>query len=550
MKKIIILTFITLLAFACSKDFIQKDPYGVLTDQQILKSENLEGLIISAYSILNGQMDEGSNAYNSPASNWSFGDVTSDDMYKGGGGTGDQNQIHLMEIFNITPDIYDIERKWLALYEGVRRSNQALHALQLTDDMEQSLKDQRIAEMRFLRGHFYFELKKIFNQIPYLDENALDLNDFYVSNTEYSSAELWGKIEADFQAAFAGLPATQSDPGRPTKWAAEAYLCKTYIYQQKWNDALTAADQVINNGGYSLLPNFNETFLPENDNGPQVIFSIQYSINDGSPRNYNGSIGDRLIPPGGPRYAGYGFERPSQNLINAYKTDSITGLPVTGNSTIVPGDFVDPRLDYTVARPGIPYKDLGINYEASWARDLATYGPYGPKKRVLSANSPYYLPSWPYVVASNFIVIRYADVLLWKAEASIELGDLEGGRNLINTIRRRARNGNYVQNLAGTGDADNYAIGEYTNAFTDYTEAINALRLERRLEFAHEGQRFFDLVRWGIADSVLNTYFASEQSLRGYLIGAHFVQGKNEYMPIPQAQVDLGHGLITQNPNY
>jgi hypothetical protein len=549
MKKIIILSIITLFAYSCSKDFIEKDPYGVLTDQQILSTDNLEGLVISAYSILNGQMDQGSNAYNSPASNWSFGDVTSDDMYKGGGGTGDQHQIHLMEIFNITPDIYDIERKWLALYEGVHRANLAIHALDISTEIDPDLKSQRIAEMRFLRGHFYFELKKIYNQIPYLDENDLGLEDIYVSNTEYTSEELWGKIEDDFKAAYAVLPSEQSQPGRPTKWAAQAYLCKTYIYQQKWHDAITAANDVIDNGGYSLMQNFNEVFLPENDNGPEVVFAIQYSINDGSPRNYNGSIGDRLIPPGGPRYAGYGFERPSQSLINAYETDPVTGLPVVGDS-VQAGDYLDPRVDYTAGRPGIPYKDLGILYEASWARDLATYGPYGPKKRVLSANSPYYLPHWPYVVATNFYIIRYADVLLWKAEALIETDDLEGGRHLINMIRRRAHNSNYVQNLDGTGDADNYAIGEYTNSFNNYTEAINALRLERRLEFAHEGQRFFDLVRWGIADSVLNSYFASEQKLRGYLVGAHFTPGKNEYMPIPQAQIDLGKGLITQNPGY
>ena len=550
MKKIIIVAFIVLFASSCSKEFIEKEPYGVLTDQQIALPDNLDGLIISAYSILNGQMDQGSNAYNSPASNWSFGDVTSDDMYKGGGGTGDQNQIHLMEIFNISPDIYDIERKWLALYEGVRRANLALNVLNSSEGISDDFKQERIAEMRFLRGHFYFELKKIYNRIPYLDESATQLKDFYVSNTEYTSEELWGKIEDDFKAAYDVLPKTQAEPGRPTKWAAEAYLCKTYIYQKKWDEALTAADQVIKYGGYSLMPNFGDVFTAENDNGPEIVFAIQYSINDGSPRNYNGSIGDRLIPPGGPRYAGYGFERPSQNLINAYKTDSVTGLPVTGNSLVQPGDYLDPRVDYTVGRPGIPYKDLGILYEESWARDLATYGPYGPKKRVLSANSPFYLPHWPYVVAMNYYIIRYADVLLWKAEALIETGDFEGGRELINMIRSRAHNSKYVQNLENTGDADNYRVGEYTDPFNDYTEAISALRLERRLEFAHEGQRFFDLVRWGIADSVLNSYFASEKALRGYLVGAHFESGKNEYMPIPQAQIDLSQGLIVQNPGY
>ncbi|MCK5679156.1 MAG: RagB/SusD family nutrient uptake outer membrane protein, partial [Flavobacteriaceae bacterium] len=305
---------------------------------------------------------------------------------------------------------------------------------------------------------------------------------------------------------------------------------------------------------YVLETNFNEVFLPDNDNGSEVVFSIQYSINDGSPRNYNGSIGDRLMPPGGPRYPGYGFLRPSQNLVNSFKTD-VNGLPLLDNVDITDANTVDPRLDVTVGRPGIPYKDLEIEYSDSWARDLETYGPYGPKKRVMSANDPHYLASWPYVTSSNYLIMRYADVLLWKAEALIELGDLPGGRMYINMVRDRAKTGNYIQNLNNTADAANYLIETY-NTFGSKDEAVTALRAERRLEMAHEGQRFFDLVRWGIAAEVINTYLVKEQIERGYLGGATFVAGKHEYMPIPQSQIDGGgtddggNSLSTQNPGY
>ncbi len=535
---------------SCNDEFLEKNPYGELTENEVALPENIEGLVISAYSILNGQGNEASNAFNSPASNWSFGDVLSDDAYKGGGGTGDQNQIHRMEIYTTDPQIIDVSQKWGVLYEGVKRANTALGVLDAATELDEDLKTQRIAEMRFLRGHFYFELKKIYNRISYIDEKGA-----YFSNTTITPEEVWAKIEADFNAAFEVLPNTAI--GRPSKWAAKAYLCKALLFQGKWQEANTAADEVIANGGYDLAPNFNEVFLPENDNGTEVIFAVQYSINDGSPRNYNGSIGDRLIPPGGPRYPGYGFLRPSQNLINSYKTDA-TGFPELDNIDLTAADTVDPRLDVTVGRPGIPYKDLGINYEADWARDLPTYGPYGPKKRVLSANDPNYLTSWPYVTAANYLVIRYADLLLWKAEAAIELGNLDDGRTYINLVRNRAKTGNYIKNLDDTADAGNYMVETYNSAFGSKDEATTALRTERRLEMAHEGHRFFDLVRWGVAGNVINTYLEKEKVTRGYLTGVTFVVGKHEYMPIPQNQIDAkandeaGNPLpaTTQNPGY
>ncbi|TAM94285.1 MAG: RagB/SusD family nutrient uptake outer membrane protein [Chitinophagaceae bacterium] len=534
---------------SCSKNFLSQVPVAELSQDQILDSANVEGSVIAAYSVLGGQFNDASNAYNSPASNWSFGDVVSDDCYKGGGGPGDQNGIQLMELFQTNPSVLDVGNKWLALYEGVKRANLAIQLLNKVQNFDPALKAERIGEMRFLLGHYYFELKKIYNQIPYIPPTAVNLQDYYVSNTALSSDSLWAKIEEDFKDAYSILPMNQTEPGRPTKMAAEAYLCKTYIYEKKWADAEAAADIVINSGKYQLMNNFGDVFLPQNNNNAESVFAIQYSINDGSPNNYGGDIGDRLLPPGGPFYPLYGFQRPSQNLVNAFKTDS-NGLPLEDNIKLNASDYTDPRLDYTVGRQGIPYLDLGINYDSTWERDLADYGPYAPKKRIVSAKSPYYLNQWPWVNALNYYVIRYADVLLWKAEAAIELGDLETGREYINMIRERAKNSQYIKTLDGSHYAANYKIDIYAQPFANQQAAIFALRTERRLEFALDGQRFFDIVRWGIADSVMNNYFATESNIRPILTGAKFIASKNEYFPIPQQEVDLGHGLIKQNSGY
>lgn len=534
---------------SCSDSFLEEITYGEVSPTEMTTPANVERAIISAYSILNGQMDGASNAYNSPASNWSFGDVVSDDAYKGGGGTGDQNQIHLMELYSTNATILDVYRKWMVLYEGVKRCNEAMKLLDASTGFDSQLKAQRKAELRFLRGHFYFDLKIIYNRIPYIDETAKTVSDYARSNTEFTSEELWTKIKDDFQAAYEVLPQTQTEVGRPTKLAAKAYIAKVYLYQSKWQEAYDATTEVMT-GNYGLLEDAQNVFLPENDNSKEIIFAVQQSINDGQASNYNGSIGDRLSAPGGPRYPSYGFHRPSHNLVNAFRTDA-NGLPVETNEEIQLTDSVDPRLDFTIGRPGIPYKDLGILYTENWPGQLATYGPYAPKKRIVSANSAYYVTAWPYVSALNYYIIRFAEVILWRAEAAAELNKLDEAQTLVNNIRQRAANSAFVKSLDGVSNAGNYKIGIYTTPWTSQSDAIAKVRLEIRLETAMEGHRFFDLVRWGIADQVLNAYIAVEKNRRPHLATANFTKGKNEYWPIPQLYIDkIGSENITQNPGY
>ncbi|QDO94213.1 RagB/SusD family nutrient uptake outer membrane protein [Formosa sediminum] len=547
--KIMIVPTVILSITSCANDYLEEVTYGEVSPSEMTSPANVELAIISAYSVLNGQFDGASNAYNSPASNWSFGDVVSDDAYKGGGGTGDQNNIHQMEIFNTLPTTIDVERKWMALYEGVKRANEAMRLLEASEDFDDDLRIQRKAELQFLRGHFYFELKKIYNHIPYIDETAETVNDYAKSNTEFTSEELWNKIEADFQAAYNVLPTTQDEVGRPTKIAAQAYLAKTYLFQDKWQLAYDATTEVLNSN-YGLMDDFQELFLPENDNNKEVIFAVQHSVNDGQASNYNGSIGDRLLAPGGPFYSQYGFQRPSQNLVNAFKVTS-EGIPAHSNETLTDTDFVDPRLDITIGRPGIPYKDLDILYDSSWARDLATYGEFSPKKRIVSANSEYFVTVWPYVSALDYYIIRYGEVVLWRAEAAVEIGQLEEARSLVNQLRDRAKNSQYVKTLDGSQDAANYKIALYANVWSSQDDAREAVRLESRLELALEGHRFFNLVRWGNADNVISDYLEVEKTRRTHLSNATFQAGKNEYWPIPQAYIDgVTDGMVTQNDGY
>ena len=553
MKSYIYLFFSLLLIASCSDEFLDIAPQGDLSEEALLSTEEgIEGILVAAYSVLNGQVGTGTDSYNAPASNWTFGDIISDDAYKGSSGVSDQEGMHLMETFRTNANIKDLSKKWEVLYEGVVRSNIAIRAIQNFEDWDENTKNQRLGEARFLRGHFYFDLKKIFHRFAYLDETPRSPDELkLISNRELSSEELWQKIEADFQFAANVLPDIQEQIGRVTKGATNAYLCKTYIFQQKWSEAISAADLVINSlAGYGLLENYGDLWLPEFNNNKESIFSIQHSINDGAARNgVNGNVGDRLNNLTGPYPRVYGFHTPSENLVRAYKTGD-NGLPLFNTFNIQSvsiTDRLDPRLDFAVGRPGIPFYDAGA-YLETWTRGV--YGVFATKKGLVPVNSGAMLDVFPWTNYQNYILIRFADVLLWKAEALAETGDLESARALVNQIRNRAKNGYVVQNLEGTAPAANYFIESYNTTWTDTGAARQAIRMERRLEFSMEGHRFFDLVRWGVADDMMNEYLSKEQQLRSYLVGAIFEKNKHEYFPIPQDQIDLSAGVLEQNQGY
>ena len=531
-------------------------PKGLLTDEQLNTAEAVDGVVTAAYASLKAHFQGLDPTFFQPPSNWSYGDVRSDDAYKGGGGPGDIIEYNQMETFNITPDIFVFERKWRASYIAIGNVNSAIRALQNISEAAYPNKEIRLAEMRVLRGHFYFDLKKNFYSFPFIDETHT-FGDIGTVSNDLTSEQLWSLIEEDFAYGLDILPMVQSEVNRVNKFVAHAYLAKAYIFQGKWQQASDQASEVINSGIYSLVDDYEKLYsLPEWNNSPEDIFSIAFSVRDGSEAGVI-NWGDLLTSPMGPAYGGGdGFHRPTQNLVNAFKTDE-RGLPMFttfNQSNLTHDDFVDPRLDHAIGRPGIPWKDFeGSVYIENWARSSNVYGPYSKKKNIISPNSPYRATAgFPWALgALDFPLIKYTDVLLWKAEALIELGNTTDAMMYVNQIRERAANAPYVTQLGSNELAANYRIGLYEIAdFVDPTFATQAVRFERRLELCLEGHRFYDLVRWSVADQVLNTFFVEERNIRPHLNAAQFTPNRNEYLPVPQSEIDRSQGVYTQNRFY
>ena len=326
---------------------------------------------------------------------------------------------------------------------------------------------------------------------------------------------------------------------------------------------------------YGLVPQFAQIFNAANDNHEESVFAVQTSMNTGSTNNSNW-FDDLNYPyntgPNGPGNC-CGFYQPSFSMANSFRTDA-KGLPLLDESyntgaNQLKHDYgvessapftpdagpVDPRLDHSIGRRGIPYLDWIDHPGKDWIRAQPYAGPYSPKKYVYYKTQENTLTdgsSWTrgYAVM-NYTIIRFADVLLMAAEAEVEAGSLEKAREYVNMVRTRAANpASWV--TKGGKPAANYVISNYTTPWTDKAVARKAVYFERKLELSGEGHRFFDLVRWGTAATELNAYLAYESKiLTTKFGGAKFTAGKNEYLPIPQSQIDIqGTDVLKQNPGY
>lgn len=552
MKNIKSIMLLALLFFSTSacEDVLDTAPQGQLAEGELESAASIDKLVVAAYSALAAHFFGNDEAFAGPVNNWVI-DVRSDDAYKGGGGIVDRTDIHQLETATMDPTNYSVFQKWRNPMFGIARCNFAIREIQKLQDPTYP-KTTRIAEMRFLRGFFHFDLKRNYNQIPYLDENT---DPTQAPNTQYTSEQLWDLIQADFQHAFNNLGTTKDDVGRADKYAAAAFLCKVHIERQQWTQAIAMANFVMS-GPFGLLDEFEDLSTLEFENGMESIFTIQYSTANVFANHDWSSLLNSTASPGidqGGYASGDDFYHGSQNLVNAYRTDA-DGLPLfdTFNDADVFQGYsgtLDPRLDFTFGRVGIPWKGTAI-YDASWIRSTDYLG-YSSKKSVVAPDEPTVHNSWPWAAAGlNFNLVRYAEVLLWKAEALIESNqDLAEARNLINQVRNRAKNSTYVQKLDNTGDAANYLINLYPSTGWTQDYARNALRFERRLELAMEGHRFYDLVRWGIAAQTINSFYQTENDVF-YLDGSVFQTNKHEYLPIPQNEIDLAPSLYSQNLGY
>jgi hypothetical protein len=581
--KVFITIFALFLMIACT-DFLDYSPQGTISEDQLNTPAGANGLVTAAYAAL------GNDFWTRPHSHmWVFGSVRGGDAYKGGGSVQDQYPYHRLEVASlIVVDDSRLDENWVQIFIGISRANDALRKLKQFTEADWPEVTVRTAEARFIRAHFYFVLKRIWKMVPWIDENVPIDDIKKVGNRELTNDQLWDKIAEDFKFGVDNLPETQSEPGRVNKYAAAAYLAKVRLYQayeqddnhnvvninaSRLQEVVNYCDMVINSGDYELQDDFGKNFVPEYESGIESVFSIRYSIEDGTP---NGriqmatSLNYNMLGP----YGCCDFHNPSYTTLNSFKTDPITGLPMfdTYNDDLLydidtwaglddlsgidwMGPTVDPRMDHTIAIPTHPFKyDPNFLMSKAGRRVPDVYGYLSTMKELEHYASPYFKKIGPFFgTARDLDIIRLDDVILMKAEALIELGNQNEALPLINQIRTRAKNSTGWLVQADGSPTANYFIEDYQDGVNcTWTQefARQALRWERRLEFCMEGSRFFDLVRWGIAAETMNEYFAVEQTRSFHLVGANFTKNKHEYLPIPQNQITLTEGAYIQNVGY
>ncbi|WP_126245690.1 RagB/SusD family nutrient uptake outer membrane protein [Chitinophaga rhizosphaerae] len=565
MKRIhsIILVACATVLGSCGADFLERNPQGELSQDQIKSARGVEGMLTGAYGLVNGNVSGTWGNYSSAPSQWLFGEVGADNAHKGSN-NGDQPNMNQVELHYVSPTNDNTEIMWNRYYEGIARCNNTLRLLKLVQaGSADKLSDTRAreveAEARFLRAHYYFFLRRTFSKLPYVDETMSPEDALKVTN----EGEVYPKIEADFKFAMDNLPVTMSDPGRANKTAAQAYLGKVYLYQKKYDEALPLFTTVIAaRPDITTIP-FDDNFNVTKENGPESIFAAQHAINpDGSGDNAN--VGDMLGGfYGTAPVSCCGFFQPTFDLVNSFRVTPL-GLPMldgsyrtnpylsdfglTGNAKdnyqVNKSLAFDPRLDYTVGRRGVPYRDWGIMPGDAWIRDPAYAGPFVAVKHMVDASSrgTETVAGANYVTSLNVNIIRLADVYLMAAEIYVEKNNLAAALALVNKVRARAAN--LPGRTVGGTPAAAYNVKPYL-VFTSQDMARNAVRFERRLELALEGHRFYDLVRWGIAKQTIESYSGFEGNILSAFENITF-DAKDETFPIPQQQIDRSQGALKQ----
>lgn len=570
MKKILysVLTVLALVGTTSCSDFLDdQKPQGVLDSDMVKEPSNVDNLVISAYAVFTTAED-----VNSSFSMWNF-DVRSDDAYKGGNGTSDGDVFHQLEIEQgVLTTNWNINDMWVRLYNCISRVNSAISVLETTSDSYQ-LKDQRLGEMKFLRAYAHFLLKRLYKNIPFIMDANLKQEDYNtLSNTEFNNDEGWQQIINDVEYAYSVLPVKQTDKGRPSKAAAAAFLTKAYLYKAYRQDdpssnQVTSINRedllkvieysnpdIYSAGGFDLEADFHNNFRPETqyENGVESIWAMQYSINDGTKYgNLNWSYG--LIVPNIPGVTdgGCDFYKPSQNLVNAYRTDA-DGHPFIDTFNNKDYDLTqdaDPRLFLTVGLTGLPYEfnsKYMMDASSTWSRSNGLYGYYVTLKQNVDPDCGYMVKGSWWGTPMNRIVFRYADVLLERAEAYAQLNETSEAIKLVNKIRLRAKQSTGMIANYPSDYGVKFNISTYNGSYSQ-EDALKIVKMERRLEMGMESERFFDLVRWGEAEKVLNKYFAEETNNCSIYGEAHFTANKNEYLPIPFSQVAASDGHYTQN---
>ena len=612
-KPLLVGTWVVILVsaglYGC-KDFLSANatPQGTLNEGTLATLAGVEGTLIGAYRTLDCTVNTG--AWGCAASNWVFGNVAGDDAYKGSTNT-DQPPINDIEGYHWSAPEGEsyLDQKWTISYEGISRANATLRLLKkvlASSPGAISTADARgiEGEALFLRAHYHFEAYRMWGNIPYYREDDLDFR-----KPNETSAAVVADLLKDLDSAIVLLPTTprHGDKGRATQWTAKAYKGRVQVYAGQFPAAVQTLTDVMNNGPYALETSFDHvwTGFKQYYNGPETIWAYQASANDGEPSGNNANFGERLnFPYSGSHFGCCGFNQPSYNLVNFFQVDPVSGLPlaITSPSTWNASDSnfkagnltpVDPRLDWTVGRDSVPYKDWGLySIKDGWVRDVGNGGPYSPKKNAheKASGAEQLAGGWAPTQQNSVRIhlFRYADMLLLLAEAMVETNDLNGALTIVNEIRSRA-----AETAQGCGAAaDNNVAAKYPQCMGDSRMAVpiddpsitwavykvglypsfpnqayarEAVRTERRLELAMEGQRFYDLRRWGFAyaSAAINGYINGEGAPPGggaeknrisYKATAETFAQKHLLFPIPDIEIQLstvgGTSTLKQNPGW
>lgn len=529
-----------MLTLNACHSLLDQQPYGQFTENQM--DENaVEGLMAAAYAGLNPHFFEDNNcAFAGPSTNWIF-DVRSDDALKGGGGISMEGNIHQYEISNIFSDNVSAKYKWQNDYYAIAR----IHRTMLAIENAQSIanKNQYIGELKVLRAFFYFDLNNLFLHIPYITETD---DASTVNNTTYSHEEIYKFIQKDLREAFYMMDESSPSAGRFNRYAAAALLAKAFAFTQTWDSVAYYADQVISSGKYELYPRYQDMSSIDMNNRYESIIAMQCSTADDYAHFNRSNLLNVTYSETNLYGIGDDFFYGSQNLVDAFQTDA-SGLPYieTSATTHVSATYtgnIDPRVDFTVGRIGIPFR--GYIYNDKWCRAKDVYGEYSNKKCCANPDDERVSREWPWGGAPlNWCFLRYADVLLLRAEAAVELNDLGTALVRVNEVRDKAKRS--IDATYYPVDIDetvaNYKVEPYPS-FPSQDYARKAVRIERRLELALEGHRWFDLVRWGVAAETMNAFFASEAAFHSYYDGAQVTQDEI-YLPTPYDEVLNSNGL-------
>lgn len=581
--RVALLAVVAAIQCACG-DFLTKEPPQSIGGPSLENSKGVESLLTGAYSAIRGIGTSQPHRFGSSlASDITYGSIYSDEAYKGSDAGDQAANFNPFERYETLPSNTYMAARWLDCFDGAARANQTIVYLRTTlakadNDIETGRAVSIEAEAKFLRAWFHFQANKVFRNIPYImtSEEMDGKAPGEIENTDAA----WDEIEADLQFAISKLPESspEGEPGRADKWAARAVKAQVHMYQSEFAEARTLLDEILDSDRFTLAPNYYDNYDEGTENNSESIFELQASIT--STTNTSMRWAGALTPVSLPGVSGWGFYQPSQTLVNAFQVTA-EGLPVLNiddraevkndmgvdsDKEFTPTDqLLDPRLDWTVARRGIPYLDYGVWRGALWIRNKDNGGPYMTKKFTQFRTSPVSSDGY-YFNGRNLRMYRLSHIILWRAEVAVEDNDLDLARTLVNRIRERAKTGKWVMGLssntkfeAGTLDvvddtkpAANYKIEPYPAghaAFASKEEARKAVRMEIQLEFATEGHRFFDLRRWGVDLEVLNRFIADDVKFRSFMTGAVYAE-KHRYLPLPQAQIDLQGGVLKQDPNH